>query len=202
VEAPTQAGPPPAGLLLFDPAGLAQKRPHDDGGRVHARTISAAGSTPARGGRCPVLPTASITNNRPSRDASRLSAPSAERRSRKTPALRGLRRCAREDSNLHGPYGPQGPQPWRPPIAGFRFRLLERFRGSPLLAVSLSLGPQLGPRERWGSRAKPDSPLLIMGPSTRGLIQQPCASHRDRAVAARVPAYGLRSRRSLLGSTF
>jgi hypothetical protein len=47
----------------------------DDGGRVHARTISAAGSTPARGGRCPV-PTASITNNRPSRDASRLSAPS------------------------------------------------------------------------------------------------------------------------------
>ena len=29
----------------------------------------------------------------------------------KSPAVRGFLRCAREDSNLHGPYSPQGPQP-------------------------------------------------------------------------------------------
>jgi hypothetical protein len=28
-----------------------------------------------------------------------------------TVSLAGLFQCAREDSNLHGPYGPQGPQP-------------------------------------------------------------------------------------------
>jgi hypothetical protein len=107
------------------------------------------------GGRCPVLPTASITNNRPSRDASRLSAPSAERRSRETPALRGLRRCARKDSNLHEPYGPQGPQSWRPSTARCGFRLLERFPCSSARSVSLNLGPKLGPhrggRQRCGA---------------------------------------------------
>jgi hypothetical protein len=30
---------------------------------------------------------------------------------KESPATQGFLRCAREDSNLHGPYGPQGPQP-------------------------------------------------------------------------------------------
>jgi hypothetical protein len=29
----------------------------------------------------------------------------------KSPAVRGFPQCAREDSNLHGPFSPQGPQP-------------------------------------------------------------------------------------------
>src|SRR5881227_432512 len=33
------------------------------------------------------------------------------REKRKNPASAGLFQCAREDSNLHGPFGPQGPQP-------------------------------------------------------------------------------------------
>src|SRR6476646_6923336 len=32
-------------------------------------------------------------------------------RHEKSPGMRGFSKCAREDSNLHGPYSPQGPQP-------------------------------------------------------------------------------------------
>ncbi len=52
---------------------------------------------------------------------------------------------------------PQGPQPWRPPIAGFQSRLLERFRCSQLRVVLLSLGPQLGPASG-GRPGEADSP--------------------------------------------
>ena len=35
---------------------------------------------------------------------------------KKSPAVRGFPQCAREDSNLHGPFSPQGPQPRRPGV--------------------------------------------------------------------------------------
>ncbi len=48
------------------------------------------------------------------------------------PRLSGLSKCAREDSNLHGPFSPQGPQPWTRRVDVFRsvqaFQI-ARFRG-------------------------------------------------------------------------
>jgi hypothetical protein len=37
----------------------------------------------------------------------------------KAPPERGFHKCAREDSNLHGPIGPQGPQPESAGVDGF-----------------------------------------------------------------------------------
>jgi hypothetical protein len=61
-------------------------------------------------------------------------------------AVQGVRECAREDSNLHGPYGPQGPQPWRPSSARCGFRLPEGFSVLVGALGFAQFGPQIGPR--------------------------------------------------------
>ena len=51
---------------------------------------------------------------------------------REKPRCAGLSKCAREDSNLHGPYSPQGPQPWTGRVdasKGVRIVQTARFRG-------------------------------------------------------------------------
>ena len=46
------------------------------------------------------------------------------------PRYAGLFQCAREDSNLHGPYSPQGPQPWTGRVGASAGSGSSRFEGS------------------------------------------------------------------------
>ena len=53
------------------------------------------------------------------------------------PRHAGLSQCAREDSNLHGPFSPQGPQPESPRVDGF-----SGVRGPQIGGFSRRIGPR------------------------------------------------------------